>query len=66
MAAERELTDALDVQIIPMRRRHLRAVGKIEAQVYPRPWSSSLFICEHALRSTRAYYVARVGREIVG
>jgi ribosomal-protein-alanine N-acetyltransferase len=66
MAAERELADALDVQIIPMRRRHLRAVGKIEAQVYPRPWSSSLFISELALRSTRAYYVARVGREIVG
>ena len=49
-----------------MRRRHLRAVLRIEQQVYPRPWSSSLFLSELALRSTRAYFVARVGRELVG
>ena len=41
----------------PMRRRHLRSVLRIEQQVYPRPWSSSLFLSELALRSTRAYYV---------
>ncbi len=54
------------VQIQPMRRRHLRSVLRIEQQVYPRPWSSSLFMSELALRTTRAYYVARVGRDLVG
>ena len=39
---------------------------KVEEQVYPRPWSSALFLSELALRSTRAYTVARVGREVVG
>ena len=51
---------------MPMRRRHIRAVLRIEQQVYPRPWSSSLFMSELTLRATRAYYVARVGRELVG
>jgi [ribosomal protein S18]-alanine N-acetyltransferase len=30
------------------------------------PWSMSLFLSELALRSSRAYYVAYVGRQIVG
>ena len=54
------------VDVIPMRRRHVRSVLRIEAQVYPRPWSMSLFMSELALRSTRAYFVARIGREVVG
>jgi ribosomal-protein-alanine N-acetyltransferase len=54
------------VHIQPMRRRHVRSVLKIEQEVYPRPWSASLFLSELALRSTRAYYVARIGRELVG
>ncbi len=29
--------------VSPMRRRHLPDVLAIEAQVYPRPWSSRLF-----------------------
>jgi len=49
-----------------MRRRHLRSVLRIEAQVYPRPWTLSLFMSELALRTTRAYYVARVGGLVVG
>jgi ribosomal-protein-alanine N-acetyltransferase len=65
MAAEPDV-EALSVSIQPMRRRHIRAVLRIEQQVYPRPWSSSLFLSELALRATRAYYVARVGRELVG
>jgi len=60
------ITDALTVHVTPMRRRHVRAVLRIEEQVYPRPWSMSLFLSELALRTTRAYFVARVGREIVG
>jgi ribosomal-protein-alanine N-acetyltransferase len=55
-----------EVQLVPMRRRHVRSVLKIEQQVYPRPWTHSLFVSELALRSTRAYYVARVGRDVVG
>jgi ribosomal-protein-alanine N-acetyltransferase len=49
-----------------MRRRHLRSVLRIESQVYPRPWSLGLFMSELALRSTRVYYVARVGATVVG
>lgn len=52
--------------MVPMRRRHLRSVLRIEQQVYPRPWSLSLFLSELALRHTRAYYVARVGGVVVG
>jgi [ribosomal protein S18]-alanine N-acetyltransferase len=66
MVAARKLMEPLDVHLIPMRRRHLRSVVRIESQVYPRPWSHSLFVSELALRATRAYVVAKVGREIVG
>jgi ribosomal-protein-alanine N-acetyltransferase len=66
MATARKAVAPLDVHVGPMRRRHLRGVLRIEAQVYPRPWSHSLFVSELALRSTRAYFVARVGREVVG
>jgi [ribosomal protein S18]-alanine N-acetyltransferase len=69
MAVERTpdpTPEPLVVHVVPMRRRHVRGVLRIEQQVYPRPWSSSLFLSELALRSTRAYYVARIGRELVG
>jgi [ribosomal protein S18]-alanine N-acetyltransferase len=65
MAAERDIVD-VEVRIVPMRRRHLRSVVRIEGQVYPRPWSQSLFSSELALRSSRSYVVAKVGREVVG
>ncbi|HZJ26685.1 MAG TPA: ribosomal protein S18-alanine N-acetyltransferase [Acidimicrobiia bacterium] len=58
--------DALSVHVAPMRRRHLRAVLRIETQVYPRPWTTALFASELRLRATRAYMVARVGRDVVG
>ena len=60
------IAEPITVEIVPMRRRHLRSVLRIEEQVYPRPWTSSLFLSELALRSSRAYCVARVGREVVG
>jgi len=60
------LTAPLLVSVVPMRRRHLRSVLRIEGLVYPRPWSHSLFLSELALRGSRAYFVARVGRDIVG
>jgi len=59
-------TEGLDVYLTPMRRRHLRSVLRIEAQVYPRPWSLSLFLSELALRATRAYVVARCDGVVVG
>jgi [ribosomal protein S18]-alanine N-acetyltransferase len=65
MVAELEPGD-LDVRLVAMRRRHLRSVLRIESKVYPVPWSMSLFLSELALRSTRAYYVAFLGRQIVG
>jgi ribosomal-protein-alanine N-acetyltransferase len=58
--------EPLAVHIVPMRRRHLRSVLGIETQVYPRPWTMSLFLSELGLRATRAYYVAKVGRDVVG
>jgi ribosomal-protein-alanine N-acetyltransferase len=58
--------EPLVVHVVPMRRRHVRGVLRIEQQVYPRPWTMSLFLSELALRSSRAYYVARVGRDVVG
>ena len=63
---EQPPADEVLVQLTPMRRRHLRSVLRIEAQVYPRPWSLSLFMSELALRTSRAYVVARVDGFVVG
>ncbi len=60
------LEEPLEVHLVPMRRRHLRAVLRIEAQVYPRPWSLALFMSELGLRATRSYIVARVGGSVIG
>ncbi len=57
---------SLEVHLVPMRRRHLRSVLRIESQVYPRPWSLSLFLSELALRTSRWYLVARVDAAVVG
>ena len=54
------------VDILTMRRRHLRSVLRIEGQVYPRPWTFGLFLSELALRTTRVYVVAKVGPTVVG
>jgi ribosomal-protein-alanine N-acetyltransferase len=56
----------LEVHLVPMRRRHLRSVLRIESQVYPRPWSLALFMSELGLRSSRVYTVARVRGVVVG
>jgi ribosomal-protein-alanine N-acetyltransferase len=66
VATARKLIEPLEVHISPMKRRHLRSVLRIEAQVYPTPWTHGLFVSELALRSTRAYVIARVGREVIG
>ncbi len=56
----------LTVHVVPMRRRHLRSVLRIEAETHPRPWSLSLFMSEMALRTSRAYFVGRVDGLVVG
>jgi ribosomal-protein-alanine N-acetyltransferase len=66
MAARLPDAQELAVQLVPMRRRHLRSVLHIETHAYPTPWSFSLFMSELALRGSRAYYVARVGGSVVG
>jgi [ribosomal protein S18]-alanine N-acetyltransferase len=66
VATARKLIEPLEVHISPMRRRHLRSVLRIEAQVYPTPWTHGLFVSELALRSSRVYVIARVGRELIG
>ncbi|HEX2700534.1 MAG TPA: ribosomal protein S18-alanine N-acetyltransferase [Acidimicrobiales bacterium] len=63
---DEELYRSPGVVLVPMRRRHLRGVLRIEAQVYPRPWSLRLFMSELALRATRTYTVALVDGLVAG
>lgn len=64
--ARRPREELPEIEIGRMRRRHLRRVMSIESRVYPRPWSTSLFLSELAQRSTRTYLVARYEGEVVG
>ncbi len=54
------------VRVVPMRRRHLRSVVRIEEECYPRPGSATLFLSEVAQRSSRRYVVATIGPLVVG
>jgi len=58
--------DERAVEIVPMRRRHLKQVVAIEQQVFPTPWSIGLYLSELAAGPSRAYVVAKVGGEVVG
>jgi ribosomal-protein-alanine N-acetyltransferase len=58
--------DASTLEIIRMRRRHLRGVMAIERQVYARPWSPNLFAAEIADPANRCYLVARIHKDVVG
>lgn len=49
-----------------MRRRHLRAVQRIEAASSPRPWSQQVFLAELEQVDERTYLVARAGSRVVG
>jgi ribosomal-protein-alanine N-acetyltransferase len=64
--ASMPLTGELEVRLVRLRRRHLRAVLRIESQVYPRPWSLPLFMSELNLRSSRHYVAARIDGSVVG
>ncbi len=54
------------ISIVPMRRRHVKQVVAIEQQIFPTPWSLSLYLSELTMGSNRAYYVALAGSEVVG
>lgn len=54
------------VAIEPMRRRHLRAVHRIEEATNPHPWSMALFVSELNRADDRIYRVARVDHRVVG
>jgi ribosomal-protein-alanine N-acetyltransferase len=56
----------LQIELLPMRRRHIPQVLDIEKRVYPRPWTMALFLSEIVQRSTRFYIVARAHRRVVG
>jgi [ribosomal protein S18]-alanine N-acetyltransferase len=58
--------EILELEVLPMRRRHLPAVLRIEGKVYPRPWSAGLFLSELAQKGSRAYFVARHRGRVVG
>src|SRR5438105_10925916 len=64
--SELERAEPPDPEITRMKRRHLKGVMAIERQVYPRPWSPSLFLSEMSETNNRAYLVARIGRDVVG
>ena len=65
---ERNGDDAGRMVIEPMRRRHLRSIMTIESQVYPKPWTLTVFHSElDGVRTgQRHYVVARIDGEIVG
>jgi ribosomal-protein-alanine N-acetyltransferase len=54
------------VVITPMRRRHLRAVLRIEGRSQPRGWSLGLFLGELSRPEGRSYVVAKVDGQVVG
>ena len=58
--------EGLQIEICPMRRRHLRGVLRIESANRHRPWSLGLFMSELGMRSGRIYAVARQGQSIAG
>jgi ribosomal-protein-alanine N-acetyltransferase len=67
MAAEpHSLAPAVGIVLEPMRRRHLRGVLRIEDRVYPKPWTTGLFLSELAQGDTRTYLVAKVGDRVAG
>ncbi len=60
------MTTADEVELGDLKRRDLKAVMAIEAQVFPEPWSLTVFQSELALRQGRRYRAARRGKELAG
>jgi [ribosomal protein S18]-alanine N-acetyltransferase len=62
-----DIESGLIVVLQPMKRRHLRQIMKIERQVYPNPWSPSVFTNELAApKLQRRYIVAKVNNRVIG
>jgi [ribosomal protein S18]-alanine N-acetyltransferase len=61
-----ESPESLEVVLTSMRRRHLRAVMRIEGHAEHRGWSLGLFLGELARPEGRSYLVAKVGSQVVG
>ena len=58
--------EPFSVKLVPMRRKHTKAIMKIETAVYTQPWTSTLFVSEMALRANRSYVVAQFGSLVIG
>lgn len=56
----------LQVEVVPMRRRHLRSVLRIAEKTGSPAWSLGLFLGELSGQAGRLYVVARVGGTTVG
>jgi ribosomal-protein-alanine N-acetyltransferase len=54
------------IDVVPMRRRHLKTVVAIEQTAFPSPWSLSLYLSELAQPATRGYFVARSDGDVIG
>lgn len=54
------------IRVVPLEKRHLRAVMRIESVVYPTPWSRDLYRSELSFPSGRTYRAALAGAELVG
>jgi [ribosomal protein S18]-alanine N-acetyltransferase len=54
------------VLIVPMRRKHLDEVLRIERSEYVQPWTTTLFNSELAQRTTRRYTVATIDGSVAG
>jgi ribosomal-protein-alanine N-acetyltransferase len=61
-----EALQLADIEVVPMRRRHVRSVLAIEEAVFPAPWSYGLYLTELAQPSSRTYVVARYGQRVIG
>lgn len=59
-------SDGSGVSIVAMRRRHLRAVTVIEQAVNPHPWSLNLFSGELRMPSSRIWFTAIEGNDVLG
>lgn len=67
MSAPPIVSAEVTVVMTQMKRRHLRQIMKIEKQVYPKPWSPSVFTNEiGAPKLQRRYIVAKINNRVVG
>ena len=53
-------------RIVAMKRRHVKEVVVIEREIFPQPWSPTLYLSELVLADTRRYFVAQYGGAVVG